>query len=66
MESVNVIFKDGTQREFNKVGRPGGSYSIHVKYEGNFVIVEDEWGHQTAFPAADVKEVKTRQNTSIW
>ena len=51
--------KDGTKREFNHRGRAGGSYTIHLKYEGAFAVVVDEWGNQTAIPAADISEIHT-------
>jgi hypothetical protein len=57
MENIKIKLKDGSVREFKHVGRPGGSYTLRVRYDGGFVIVEDEYYNQTAFPAADVKEV---------
>lgn len=59
MMSVTIKFKTGEVREFRHEGRPGGSYTKRVKYEGGFVIVVDEWYRQTAFPACDVTEVTT-------
>lgn len=58
--NVTIEFKDGTKRDFLHEGRPGGSYTKHVHYEGAFVIVEDEYGTREAFPAADVKRVIER------
>lgn len=40
-------------------GEPGGSYTKSVRYEGQFVIVRDEWHKETAFPVSDVKEVES-------
>jgi hypothetical protein len=57
MSNVLVKMKDGTERRFDHKGRPGGSYTVHVKYEGAFVIIEDEWHKKTAIPAADIAEV---------
>ena len=28
-----------------------------MRYQGAFAIVKDEWGAETAFPAADIEEV---------
>jgi hypothetical protein len=56
-DRIEITMKDGTKHTFNHEGRPGGSYTKAVKYEGAFVIVVDEWGSQTAFPAADVASV---------
>lgn len=58
MQTITIVFKTGETREFHHRGRAGGSWTIHAKYEGEFVIVEDEWGNRTAFPSADVKEVR--------
>lgn len=59
MSHIEVKMKDGTTRTFKPSPRPGGSYTKTVKYEGAFVIITDEYHHQTAIPAADVAEVKT-------
>lgn len=62
MASITVKLKNGKVREFPHVGRPGGSYTKTIRYEGGFAIIKDEDGHETAFPAADIEEVITRQN----
>ena len=58
MANVTVHFRDGTKQEFKHSGRPGGSDTKSVKYEGNFVIVTDEYYNSTAIPMDLVKEVK--------
>lgn len=62
MSSITIRMKDGTVREFPHVGRPGGSYTKRVTYEGAFVVIEDEWYRKTAIPAADVAEVVEEPN----
>jgi len=57
--NVAVKKKDGTTREFRHKGRPGGSYTVTVRYEGAFVIVTDEYGREVAIPAVDITEVTT-------
>lgn len=57
MANVTIKMKDGTINEFIERGRPGGSWCVSVRYEGAFVIVEDEWGKTTAYPACDVASV---------
>lgn len=66
MAHIEVVLKDGTVRKFPHEGRPGGSYTKTVRYEGAFVIVRDEWDRETAFPAADVAEVKTEPHRGYW
>lgn len=61
MSSISVKMKDGTVREFPHVGRPGGSYTKHVKYEGMMVVIEDEYQTRTAIPVSDVAEVVEHQ-----
>jgi hypothetical protein len=57
MSDIKIFFKDGSIREFKHEGRAGGSYSKHIKYEEAFVVIEDEWGTKTAFPALDIREI---------
>ena len=62
MVSVKVIMKNGEVKDFTHEGRSGGSYTKSVRYEGQFVIIKDEWSNETAIPAHDVKEVITKRN----
>lgn len=57
MASITIKMKDGSIREFKHRGRPGGSYTKHIKFDGAFAVIEDEWGERTAIPAADIAEV---------
>lgn len=66
MSSITIKFKDGTAREFKHEGRAGGSYTKRVKFEGAFVVVEDEYSKRTAFPAQDIAEVIEVPNHSGW
>ncbi len=58
-KNILVKMRDGhgEDKYFPHKGRPGGSYSKSVRYEGAFVIIKDEWGKETAIPADIVKEV---------
>lgn len=56
MKRIVIEFKDGTKKEFLPRGRAGGSYSMRVSYQGEFVVDGTE-----AFPAHLVKAVKTEQ-----
>ncbi len=55
--TVEIIFKNGTKRQWEEESRPGGSYTNSVEYKGTFVIVKDVWGKTSAFPSEDVQEV---------
>jgi hypothetical protein len=57
--NVKITKKDGTIMDFPHRGRAGGSYTVTVRFEGAFVIVRDEWGKDTAVPAADVEMVES-------
>lgn len=59
MASITVLMKDGSKKEFPHEGRAGGSYTKHVRYEGGFVIITDEWRKETAIPNVDIREVIT-------
>jgi hypothetical protein len=58
MANIKVYLRDGTIQEFKHEGRPGGSYTKTVKYEGGFVIITDEWRKRTCFPADLVLRVE--------
>jgi len=60
VRSILISFTDGTSRRFEHEGRAGGSYSISIRYEGEFAIVSDEWGREAAFPAARIKDIETQ------
>ena len=60
MSSITVKMKDGTTREFKHEGRPGGSYTKTIKYEGGFAIIRDEYDGRIAIPAGDIAEVIER------
>ena len=62
MPNITVYFKDGTKQEFPHEGRPGGSYTKRVYYEGMFVIIKDEWGETTAIPVSEIKKIETTPN----
>lgn len=60
MAHIVIKFRDSLQadRVFKNEGRAGGSYEKTVRYEGNVIIVTDEWGKETAFPLDLVAEVQ--------
>jgi len=57
MQRITVKFKRGTQRDFVHRPRPGGSWTLSLRYEPGFVVIVDEWGKQIAIPAEDILEV---------
>lgn len=59
MKTITILMRDGTKREFVENGRSGGSYTISLKYEPGFAVVEDEWGERTAIPTELIAEVKS-------
>lgn len=59
MQQIRITFKDGTEKVFNHRGRAGGSYTIGIKFQGGFAIVEDEWGNTEAYPDAAIEKVQT-------
>ena len=62
MANIKITFKDGTVQDFKHEGRAGGSYTKSLRYEGAFLVITDEYGRETAFPAADVRTVHTTPN----
>ncbi len=61
MSDITIKMKDGSVRAFKHEGRPGGSYTKCLRYEGAFAIVKDEWGTEIAIPAADIAEIENRE-----
>ncbi len=66
MPNVTVTLKTGEIILFEDRGRPGGSYSNSVKYEGAFAVVEDVWGKTTAFPAQDIQKIEKDAPRRSW
>ena len=62
MSNIIIYLKDGTKKEFNHEGRPGGSYTKTVYYRDGFAVVRDEWGGEIAYPAQDIDHVETTPN----
>lgn len=60
-ESITILMRDGLKKEFREKGRPGGSYTIRVKYQPGFVIVIDEWDHETAIPTDLIAQVDVQE-----
>lgn len=58
MSDIKIKFRDGSVREFRHQGRPGGSYTKSLSYEGGFAIVTDEYGKRTSFPAETIAEIE--------
>lgn len=59
MRQIDVHMRDGSVREFKHKGRPGGSYTVDVKYKDGMVVIEDEYHNTIAIPMDLVSEVKT-------
>lgn len=57
MSNITFTMKDGSKREFKHEGRPGGSYTKRLTFEGAFAVVTDEYYNRTAIPSADIKEI---------
>ena len=65
MRSIRITMKDKTVREFRERGRCGGSYTITMRSEPDFLVITDEWGSQTWIPSADIAEVKADPGRSF-
>ena len=57
MSTITIHMKDGTTKKFKHEGRGGGSYSKHLTFEGDFVIITDEYYTRTCIPSRDIKEI---------
>lgn len=66
MPSITIRRKDGTVQTFEEVGRSGGSYSLSLRFEGNFAIITDEWGKQTAIPASEIEQITQDAPRRSW
>jgi hypothetical protein len=66
MQTIIVHLKNNKTETFEHQVRPGGSYSLQLRYEGEFAIVVDEWGKETVFPAANIEKIETVPSYSGW
>ena len=66
MPDIEIRFRDGSLRQFKHQGRPGGSYTKTLTFDGEFVIVTDEWGVRTVFSASDITEIVERPHGPVW
>ena len=62
MANIFITMKDGSKKEFLHKGRPGGSYTKTIRYEGGFAIVKDEYYEEVAIPRDDIKEIIIKPN----
>ena len=62
MANIQIKFKNGEIKKFPHEGRPGGSFTKTIRYEGGFAIIEDEHYNTFSYPASDIEEVKTTPN----
>ena len=58
--NIMITFTDGSYRVFKHEGRPGGSYTKEIEYKKGFVIITDEWGHQTIYPESRISKIETK------
>ena len=56
-KTIKVTMKNGDKEEFRPQGRPGGSWTNSIRYEGGFAIITDEWGKETALPSGNIKSI---------
>ncbi len=57
MSNIKIFMKDGSVNDFPHEGRPGGSWTKTISYEGEMAIVTDEYNRRTAYPVSDIKRV---------
>lgn len=58
MADIRIWLLDGSCMNFRHTGRAGGSYTKRIRYEGDFAIVTDEWGKETAIPASRIARIE--------
>lgn len=59
MQRIVVTLKTGEKKEFVRQFRAGGSWCLSGQFKGEWYVVTDEWGAQTAFSAFEVERVET-------
>lgn len=57
MSNIEIKMKDGSVKKFPHTGRAGGSYTKHLEYQPDFVIVIDEWGKRISIPSNGIEEI---------
>jgi hypothetical protein len=63
MEEITITMRDGEILRFKEKGRSGGSYTIRAKYVDGWLVITDEWEHETAYPSDRVSKVECRERT---
>lgn len=53
--SIKVVLSDGTEEVYDE--SRGESYRNTVRYKGLFVIVQDVWGNECAYPERRISKV---------
>jgi len=66
MANIFIKMKDGTTQQFLHKDRPGGSWTVNIRYEGAFAIIRDEWEKDTAIPASDIAEIVKEDHRGRW
>src|SRR5690606_14237506 len=61
--NITVKLKNGQVKRHDEKGRPGGSYTNRLTFDGAFAIVTDEYGNQTCYPAADIEVIDSQSTT---
>lgn len=66
MANIRIKMKNGKVREFMHRGRAGGSHTKTLRYEEGFVVVTDEYYHETAIPTEDIEQVEKWPNRNYF
>lgn len=66
MPNITIRLKNGETKKHVERGRPGGSYTNRLTFDGAFAIVTDEYGNQTCYPAADIEVIDSQSNDRSW
>lgn len=66
MADITVKLKDKTEKRFPETSRAGGSYCTSIRYEGNFAIISDAYGNETAIPSENIDEIRTSNPRGGW
>lgn len=63
MRFVQVNFRDKTReaKVFTRTGFASKYDAITIRYEGQFVVIVDQWGDEIAYPVDIVDSVESRR-----
>ena len=63
--NIRLTMKDGTTRDFEDRGAPGGSWSQSMRSEIGFIVITDAYGKSTWIPSDEIAKIE-QESSRRW